>query len=93
MSDLRQSDHGPGRFVVCMRGANSEFSPRRTYAVFFDNEAYKGGENVGHNRRLRKAGLPSVALEGRLSWRPLSFYQASQLMVENGGGAGVVAQD
>jgi hypothetical protein len=42
MSDLRQSDHGPGRFVVCMRGANSEFSPRRTYAVFFDNEAYKG---------------------------------------------------
>ena len=42
MSDQRQSDHGPGRFVVCMRGVNSEFSPRRTYAVFFDSEDYKG---------------------------------------------------
>jgi hypothetical protein len=42
ISDLRQSDHGPSRFVLCMRGADSEFGPRRTYAVFFDNEAYKG---------------------------------------------------
>jgi hypothetical protein len=42
MSDLRQSDHGLGRFVLCMRGAISEFGPRRTYAVFFENEAYQG---------------------------------------------------
>jgi hypothetical protein len=41
-ADLRQSDHGPGRFLECMRGAESEFSLRRTYAVFFDNEDYKG---------------------------------------------------
>jgi hypothetical protein len=41
MSDVRESDHGPGRFVLCLRGA-SGFSPRRTYAVFFDNEEYKG---------------------------------------------------
>jgi hypothetical protein len=42
MSDPRQSDHGPGRFVLCLRGAESEGSPRRTYAVFFENEDYKG---------------------------------------------------
>jgi hypothetical protein len=42
MSDPRQSNHGPGRLVLWLRGAESEFSPRRTYAVFFDNEDYKG---------------------------------------------------
>jgi hypothetical protein len=42
ISDARESDHGPGRFVVCLRAAEQGFSPRRTYAVFFDNEEYKG---------------------------------------------------
>jgi hypothetical protein len=42
MSDLRQSDHGPGRFVLCIRSAESASAPRRTYAVFFDNDDYKG---------------------------------------------------
>ena len=42
MSDLRQSDHGPGRFELCIRGTRSESSPRRTYAVFFSNDDYKG---------------------------------------------------
>jgi hypothetical protein len=41
ISDVRESDHGPGRFVLCLRGA-SGFSPRRTYAVFFDDDKYKG---------------------------------------------------
>jgi hypothetical protein len=42
MSDLRQSDHGPGRFVLCIRGAGSASDPRRTYAVFFEHDDYKG---------------------------------------------------
>jgi hypothetical protein len=42
MSDVRESDHGPGRFVLCIRGTGSESSPRRTYAVFFGNDVYKG---------------------------------------------------
>ena len=42
MSDLRQSDHGPGRFVLCIRGTGSASGPPRTYAVFFDDEDYKG---------------------------------------------------
>jgi hypothetical protein len=42
MSDLRQSDRGPGRFVLCIRGTGSASGPRRTYAVFFENEDYKG---------------------------------------------------
>lgn len=43
MSDPRQSDHGPGRFVLCIRETGGSASdPRRTYAVFFENEEYKG---------------------------------------------------
>jgi hypothetical protein len=41
-SDVRESDHGPGRYVVCLRGSNSPFGPRRTYAAFFENDDYKG---------------------------------------------------
>jgi hypothetical protein len=41
ISEVRGSDHGPGRFVLCLRGA-SGFSPRRTYAAFFDDDSYKG---------------------------------------------------
>ena len=42
MSDVRQTDHGPGRFVLCIRGEQPASGPRRTYAVFFDNNDYKG---------------------------------------------------
>jgi hypothetical protein len=42
MSDLRQTDPGPGRFVLCIRGAELASGPSRTYAVFFENEDYKG---------------------------------------------------
>jgi hypothetical protein len=42
MSDLRETDHGPGRFVLCIRGVESKYSRVGTYAVFFDNNDYKG---------------------------------------------------
>jgi hypothetical protein len=42
MSDLRQADHGPGRFVLCIRGVEEKYRRVRTYAVFFDNNDYKG---------------------------------------------------
>jgi hypothetical protein len=42
MSDLRQTDHGPGRFILCIRGVESKYSRLVTYAVFFDNNDYKG---------------------------------------------------
>jgi hypothetical protein len=42
MSDVRQTNHGPGRFVFCLRGEQPASGPRRTYAVFFDNNDYKG---------------------------------------------------
>lgn len=40
MSDLRPTDHGPGRFMVCIRGISNDI---RTgfYAAFFD-DVYKG---------------------------------------------------
>jgi hypothetical protein len=39
MSDLRPTDHGPGHFIVCIRGVSNDI---RTgfYAVFFD-DTYK----------------------------------------------------
>jgi hypothetical protein len=42
MSDLRETDHGPGRFVLCIRGVEEKYRRVRTYAVFFDNNDYKG---------------------------------------------------
>jgi hypothetical protein len=50
MSDLRQSDHGPGRFALCIRGTGSASGPRRTYAVFFENEDYKGVRMTAKSR-------------------------------------------
>jgi len=40
MSDLRPTDHGPGHFMVCIRGIPNDI---RTgfYAAFFD-DVYKG---------------------------------------------------
>ncbi|MBV9982491.1 hypothetical protein [Bradyrhizobium sp.] len=43
-SEVREADPplGPGRYVLCVRGANKVSAIRRTYAVFFDNDDYKG---------------------------------------------------
>jgi hypothetical protein len=41
-SDLRETDHGPGRFMLCIRGVDAKYRRVRTYAVFFDNNEYKG---------------------------------------------------
>jgi hypothetical protein len=42
MSDLRHTDHGPGAFILCIRGVESKYKRVVTYAVFFDNNDYKG---------------------------------------------------
>jgi hypothetical protein len=42
MSVLRQTDHGPGGFIVCIRGMDPTFKRAAYYAVFFDNDDYKG---------------------------------------------------
>jgi hypothetical protein len=42
ISDLRETDHGPGRFFLCIRGVESIYPLVRTYAVFFDNDEFKG---------------------------------------------------
>ena len=43
ISAVRQSDHGPGSYFVCLREANPPSNePQRYYSVFFDNDAYKG---------------------------------------------------
>jgi hypothetical protein len=42
MSDLRHTDHGPGSFVLCIRGVESKYKRVGYYAVFFDNDDYKG---------------------------------------------------
>jgi hypothetical protein len=42
ISDFRETDHGPGRFIVCIRGVESKYHRIVTYAVFFDNNDYKG---------------------------------------------------
>jgi hypothetical protein len=41
-SDLRETEHGPGRFVLCIRGVDAKYRRLGTYAVFFDNDDYKG---------------------------------------------------
>jgi hypothetical protein len=42
MSDLRETDHGPGRYMLCIQGVDAKYKRLRTYAVFFDNNDYKG---------------------------------------------------
>jgi hypothetical protein len=41
MSDLRPTDHGPGHFMLCIRGVSNDVRTG-TYAVFFDNDSYMG---------------------------------------------------
>jgi hypothetical protein len=43
VSDVRPTEHGPGRYYVCVREANPPPDSRpRYYAVFFENDTYKG---------------------------------------------------
>jgi hypothetical protein len=42
MSDLRPTDHGPGHFFVCVRAMDPKSNRPGYYAVFFDNDDYKG---------------------------------------------------
>jgi hypothetical protein len=43
ISALRQTDHGPGQYFICLREANPPPDKRqRYYSVFFNNDTYKG---------------------------------------------------
>jgi hypothetical protein len=43
ISAVRQTDHGPGKYFVCLREANPPPDKRqRYYSVFFDNDINKG---------------------------------------------------
>lgn len=43
ISDVRPTDRGPGRYLVCMREVVSSNSEKRpSYSVFYDNDDYKG---------------------------------------------------
>ena len=43
ISAVRQTDHGPGRYFICLREANPLPDKRqRYYSLFFDNDTYKG---------------------------------------------------
>jgi hypothetical protein len=42
MSDVRPTDHGPGRYFVCVREASSTSEQHTVYSVFYDNDEYKG---------------------------------------------------
>jgi hypothetical protein len=43
ISAVRQTDHGPGNYFICLREANPPPDKRQPYySVFFDNDAYKG---------------------------------------------------
>jgi hypothetical protein len=43
ISEVRPTDHGPGRYFVCMREVVSPTSEKRpAYSVFYDNDNYKG---------------------------------------------------
>jgi hypothetical protein len=41
VSDVRPTDHGPGPFILCVRGVSND-SRTGIYSVFFDDKAYKG---------------------------------------------------
>jgi hypothetical protein len=42
ISAVRQTDHGPGRYFICLREANPPADKRqRYYSVFFDNDTSK----------------------------------------------------
>jgi hypothetical protein len=42
VAELRETDHGPGHFISCIRGLDSTYRRLGYYAAFFDNNDYKG---------------------------------------------------
>jgi hypothetical protein len=43
ISAVRPNDHGPGSYFICVKEVSPPADkPRRYYAAFFDDEAYKG---------------------------------------------------
>jgi len=67
ISDLRTSDFGPGRWMICLRG---ERASKSTYfAVFFENEDYKGvrlsviGEHCEQADYIPTGPLPAIKTE------------------------------
>ena len=42
VSAVRPAVVGPGQYFLCLRGAQSPSGPRRTHAVFFNNDDYRG---------------------------------------------------
>jgi len=63
MSDLRETDHGPGRYVLCIRGVESIYRRVGTYAVFFDNNDYKGSRMSVMIDDCDKQGLSPAPLK------------------------------
>jgi hypothetical protein len=45
VSAVRPTDHGLGRYYVCVRGTSTRTGKRDTYVAFFDNNTYKGSRN------------------------------------------------
>jgi hypothetical protein len=66
ISDVRQSDHGPGHYFVCLREANPSEGLPRYYSVFFDNDVYKGDRlsvMIDDCEKQTFAPLPAVPIE------------------------------
>jgi len=76
MSDLRETDHGLGRFVLCIRGVESKYRQVGTYAVFFDNNDYKASRMSVMIDDCQKQDYRPCPLEGCLSWWPLARTRA-----------------
>jgi hypothetical protein len=58
ISDVRHNEHGLGTYFVCLREADPSTPKRRTYAVFYDNDAYKG---VRESVLMENCGTQSYA--------------------------------
>jgi hypothetical protein len=69
MSDFRQTDHGPSSFLLCIRGVESKYRRVVTYAVFFDNDVYKGLRLPVILDDCEKQNYRPAPQKGRLSYR------------------------
>jgi hypothetical protein len=66
ISELRNSDFGPGRWMICLRGERD--SKPAYFGVYFENEDYKGvrlsviGEDCEHATYVPTGPLPDQSL-------------------------------
>lgn len=65
ISAVRKTDHGPGRYFVCLREANpSTAKSKLVYSIFFDDDIYKGArqsvlsEDCEHQQYLQMVDKP-----------------------------------